>query len=103
MNSSASSHQAGTFDFEMCSVQKPFVPWNSLLSRNDGNNHTQLHRRQARCGLLEASHSAILRATTVGAPRSPIPATPLHIATVVDHVYAALREGILDGTLAHGT
>ena len=56
-----------------------------------------------RCGLLEASRSAILRATTVAAPRSSIPATPLHVQTVVDHVYAALREGILDGTLAHGT
>ena len=56
-----------------------------------------------RCGLLEASRSAILRATTVAAPRSSIPATPLPIETVVDHVYAALREGILDGTLAHGT
>ena len=56
-----------------------------------------------RCGLLEASRSAILRATTVAAPRSSIPATPLHVQTVVDHVDAALREGILDGTLAHGT
>ena len=56
-----------------------------------------------RCGLLEASRSAILRATTVAAPRSSIPATPLHVQTVFDHVYAALREGILDGTLAHGT
>lgn len=39
----------------------------------------------------------------MAAPRSTIPATPLHIETVVGHVYAALREGILDGTLAHGT
>jgi DNA-binding GntR family transcriptional regulator len=49
------------------------------------------------------SHTAILRATTVAAPRSSIPSTPLHIETVVDHVYASLREGILDGTLPHGS
>ena len=39
----------------------------------------------------------------MAAPRSTIPATPLHIETVVGHVYAVLREAILDGTLAHGT
>ena len=39
----------------------------------------------------------------MAAPRPTIPATPLHIETVVDHVYAVLREAILDGGLAHGT
>jgi hypothetical protein len=47
--------------------------------------------------------TATLRAPTMAAPRSPMPAAPLHVGTVVDHVYAALREGNLDGTLSPGT
>src|SRR4249920_728819 len=42
-------------------------------------------------------------AKTMAVPDSPANVAPLHIVSVVDHVYASLRERILAGDLPRGT